>query len=93
MLKIFGHKNMRYILPARRRIFHNEGLHNLYSSPNIIRVIICGVRWVVHVTYIGDVRNACRILVLKLKRGGNFGGVCVRWKVTLKCILKKKKVH
>jgi hypothetical protein len=39
---------------------HNEELHNLYSSPNIIRIIKSRVG---HVARIGEKRNAYRLLV------------------------------
>jgi hypothetical protein len=35
--RIFGPK--RYEVTGGCRILHNEELHNLYSSPNIIRII------------------------------------------------------
>jgi hypothetical protein len=39
---------------------------NLYTSPNIIRVIKSRrMRWVRHVAHMGDMRNACNILVGK----------------------------
>jgi hypothetical protein len=45
---------------------HNEELHNLYSSPSIIRVIKSRrMSWARHVTRMGEKRNACRILVGK----------------------------
>jgi hypothetical protein len=45
---------------------HNEELHNLYSSPNVIRVIKSRrMRWVGHVARMGQMRNANRILVAK----------------------------
>jgi hypothetical protein len=45
---------------------HNEELHNLYSSPNIIRMIKSRrVRWVGHVARMGEKRNAYRIFVEK----------------------------
>jgi hypothetical protein len=45
---------------------HNEELHNLYSSPNVIRMIKSGrMRWAGHVARMGDLRSAYRILVGK----------------------------
>jgi hypothetical protein len=43
---------------------HNEELHNLYSSPSIIRMIKSRrMKWVGHVARMGAKRNAYRILV------------------------------
>jgi hypothetical protein len=48
------------------RKLHNEELHNLYSSPNIIRMIKSRrMRWAGHVTRMGEKRSANRILVGK----------------------------
>jgi hypothetical protein len=48
------------------RKLHNEELHNLYSSPSIIRMIKSGrMRWAIHVAGEGEKRNAYRILVGK----------------------------
>jgi hypothetical protein len=47
-------------------MLHNEELHNLYSSPNIIRIIKSRrIRWAGNVAQMGEKRNACRILVGK----------------------------
>jgi hypothetical protein len=42
---------------------HNEELHDLYSSLNIIRIIKS--RWAVHVARMGERRNVYRLLVEK----------------------------
>jgi hypothetical protein len=48
------------------RKLHNEELHNLYSTPSIIRVIMSRwMKWAAHVARIGEKRNAYRILVGK----------------------------
>jgi hypothetical protein len=45
---------------------HNEELHDLYSSPSIIRIIKASrIRWAGHVARMGEKRNAYRLLVGK----------------------------
>jgi hypothetical protein len=47
------------------RKLHNEELHNLYSSPNIVKMIKSRrMRWAGHVARMGE-RNAYRTLVGK----------------------------
>jgi hypothetical protein len=45
---------------------HNKELHDLYSSPNIIKMIKSRrMRWVGHVARMGEKRNVYRLLVGK----------------------------
>jgi hypothetical protein len=60
--RIFGTK--RDEVTGDWRKLHNEELHNLYSSPNIIRMIKSRrMRWAWHVAQMGETRNPYRILV------------------------------
>jgi hypothetical protein len=60
--KIFGTEGDE--ITGEWRILHNEELHDLYSSPNIIRVIkSITMRWTDHVTRMGKSTAAYRILV------------------------------
>jgi hypothetical protein len=50
------------------RKLHNEELHNLYSSPSIIKIIKSkGVRWAEYVARMGGKEDCNRILVGKLE--------------------------
>ena len=72
-LSVFGNMVLRRIFGPRRdevtaewRRLHNEELNDLYSSPNIVRVIKSRrMSWAGHMTRMDEERGAYRILVGK----------------------------
>jgi hypothetical protein len=60
--RIFGPKRDEVTVEWRK--LHSEELHNLYSSPNIIRQIKARrMRWVGHVACVGKYRKLYKVLV------------------------------
>jgi len=55
------------------RRLQNEEFHNFYASPNIIKVIKSRMSWVEHVACVGEMKNACKILVRKSEGKKPFG--------------------
>jgi hypothetical protein len=71
-LRVFENRVLRRIFGPKReedgswRKLHNDELHGLYSSPNIVRVIKARrLRWAGHVACMGEEGGVYRILVGK----------------------------
>jgi hypothetical protein len=72
-LRVFENRVLRRIFGSKRdevtgewRKLHNEELHDLYSSPDIIIIMkLRRMRWTGHVAGMGEKRNAYRLLVGK----------------------------
>jgi hypothetical protein len=69
-LRVFENRVSRRIFGPKRvedgswRKLHNDELHSLYSSPNIVRAIkLRRMRWAGHVARMGEGRGVYRVLV------------------------------
>jgi hypothetical protein len=64
----------------RMEKLHNEQLHDLYSSPSIMRIIKeRRMRWAGHVAPMGEKRNAYRLLVVRPEGRRPLGRPRRRW--------------
>jgi hypothetical protein len=96
-LRMFENRVMRRIFGPKRdettgdwRRLHNEELNDLYSSPNIVRVIKSRrLRWAGHTARMGEGRGAYRILVGDPREGDHLGDPDVDGRIILRWIFGK----
>jgi hypothetical protein len=91
-VRVFENRVLRRIFgPERNEVIggwaklHNEKLHNLYSSPSIIRMNkSIRMRWAGHVACMGDKLIAYRVLVGKPEGNRSLERRSFRWEDNIK---------
>jgi hypothetical protein len=87
MMRVFENRVLRKIfgptwdeVTGEWRRLHNEELYDLYSSPNIIRVMKSRImRWAGHMASMGDRRGVYRVLAGRPEGRRQFGRPRRRW--------------
>jgi hypothetical protein len=86
-MRVFENRVLRIIFGTKKdkvtglwRKLHNEGFHELYFSPTIVRVITPRtMRWEGHVARIGEGRGVYRVLVERPEGKRPLGRPWRRW--------------
>jgi hypothetical protein len=86
--RIFGHKRDEVLGEWKK--LHNEELNNLYSSPNIVRVVNSRrIRWAGHVARMGEGIGVYRIMVGKTEGRRPLGRPRRRWEDNIRMDLRE----
>ena len=96
-LRVFVNRVLRLVLGPKRdevtgelRKLHNEQLSDLYSLPNIVRVVKSRImRWVGHAARMGQGRGVHRVLVGKPEGKRPLGRPRRRWEDNIKMDLQE----
>jgi hypothetical protein len=89
-LRVFENRMLRKIFGPKRgedgswRKLHNDEFHDLYSSPNIVRVIKSKRRWAGHMARMGEGRGLYRVLVGRPEGKRPLGRRRRRWENNIK---------
>ena len=96
-LRVFENRVLKRVFGPRRdkvtgewRKLHNEEHRDLYSLPNIVRVVkLRRMRWAGHVAHLGEGRVVHRVLVGKHEGKRPLGRPRFRWEDNIKMDLQE----